>query len=332
MNQLFPSALLALVFGTLLYILFFSDDSIAVIGHIPAGLPELHWPTFDWGHLRIIITSALLLAVLGSIDSLLTSLVVDNMTHQHHNSDRELIGQGLGNMASGLIGGLPGAGATMRTVASIRAGGSTPLSGIIHSLFLLAVVLGASRYFSSIPHAVLAGILIKVGTDIIDWKFIIRLHCLPIFSSALMLLVLFLTVFVDLITAVFVGVFIANLVTIDRLSHIQLDGLALSDGTRNRKDVLESEAIKLRKQKGQVVLFRLVGAISFGVARQIKKQITDFKNHRVLVLDLSHVSFVGITSIIMVDDIVQAEFKKNNKVYIITDEGRMNKSLEKFRL
>ncbi|RNC77481.1 SulP family inorganic anion transporter [Piscirickettsia salmonis] len=334
LNQFFPAYLLALIVGTVIYLIIFKNnaDMIAVIGNIPSGIPKLHWPTFDIPHLRVIITSALLLAVLGAVDSLFTSLVADNITHEHHHSDRELIGQGLGNMASGLIGGLPGAGATMRTVASIQAGGSTSLAGIVHSLILLAVVLGAGHYFSSIPHAVLAGILIKVGTDIIDWKFIVRLYRLPIFSSILMLIVLLLTVFVDLISAVFVGVFIANLVTIDRLSHIQLDGISLSDGIKNRHDLLSSEADKLRKKRGQIVLFRLVGAISFGVARQIKKQISDFKEHQVLVLDLSRVSLVGVTSIIMIDDIVQAELNKNNKVYIIMDEEGVDENLEKISI
>ncbi|QGP50125.1 Bicarbonate transporter BicA [Piscirickettsia salmonis] len=334
LNQFFPAYLLALIVGTLICLIFFKNnaDMIAVIGNIPSGIPKLHWPTFDIPHLRVIITSALLLAVLGAVDSLFTSLVADNITHEHHHSDRELIGQGLGNMASGLIGGLPGAGATMRTVANIQAGGSTSLAGVVHSLILLAVVLGAGHYFSSIPHAVLAGILIKVGTDIIDWKFIVRLYRLPIFSSILMLIVLLLTVFVDLISAVFVGVFIANLVTIDRLSHIQLDGISLSDGIKNRHALLSSEADKLRKKRGQIVLFRLVGAISFGVARQIKKQISDFKEHQVLVLDLSRVSLVGVTSIIMVDDIVHAELSKNNKVYIIMNEEGLDENLEKISI
>ncbi|WP_230384875.1 SulP family inorganic anion transporter [Piscirickettsia salmonis] len=334
LNQFFPAYLLALIVGTVIYLIIFKNnaDMISVIGNIPSGIPKLHWPTFDIPHLRVIITSALLLAVLGAVDSLFTSLVANNITHEHHHSDRELIGQGLGNMASGLIGGLPGAGATMRTVASIQAGGSTSLAGIVHSLILLAVVLGAGHYFSSIPHAVLAGILIKVGTDIIDWKFIVRLYRLPIFSSILMLIVLLLTVFVDLISAVFVGVFIANLVTIDRLSHIQLDGISLSDGIKNRHDLLSSEADKLRKKRGQIVLFRLVGAISFGVARQIKKQISDFKEHQMLVLDLSRVSLVGVTSIIMIDDIVQAELNKNNKVYIIMDEEGVDENLEKISI
>ncbi|ALB22846.1 Bicarbonate transporter BicA [Piscirickettsia salmonis] len=334
LNQFFPAYLLALIIGTVIYLVFFKNnaDMIAVIGNIPSGIPKLHWPTFDIPHLRVIITSALLLAVLGAVDSLFTSLVADNITHEHHHSDRELIGQGLGNMASGLIGGLPGAGATMRTVASIQAGGSTSLAGVVHSLILLAVVLGAGHYFSSIPHAVLAGILIKVGTDIIDWKFIVRLYRLPVFSSILMLIVLLLTVFVDLISAVFVGVFIANLVTIDRLSHIQLDGISLSDGIKNRHALLSSEADKLRKKRGQIVLFRLVGAISFGVARQIKKQISDFKEHQVLVLDLSRVSLVGVTSIIMVDDIVRAELSKNNKVYIIMNEEGLDENLEKISI
>ena len=164
----------------------------------------------------------LMLATLGSIDSLLTSLVADNITRTQHDSDRELIGQGIGNMMSGLFGGLPGAGATMRTVVNVHAGGKTPLSGIVHALILLIILLGAGKLTENIPHAILAGILIKVGIDIIDWSFLKRAHRVSPKAAGIMYGVMFLTVFVDLITAVAVGVFVANLLTVKRLSELQI--------------------------------------------------------------------------------------------------------------
>ncbi|MEM1427610.1 MAG: SulP family inorganic anion transporter, partial [Cyanobacteria bacterium P01_H01_bin.130] len=168
LNRILPAPLLALVACTLLSVLVFPEGSIPRIGTIPSGLPELHLPYITLNNLKNILGYGLMLAILGSIDSLLTSLVADNITRTQHDSDRELIGQGIGNLFSGLIGGLPGAGATMRTVINVQSGGRTPISGIIHALILVAIVLKAGPLTAPIPHAVLAGILIKVGIDIID--------------------------------------------------------------------------------------------------------------------------------------------------------------------
>ncbi len=222
-TRLIPSPLIALIIGTLVAVFAFPDSGLRLIGDIPSGLPTLHLPTFNVAQSRNIIGYGLMLAVLGAIDSLLTSLVADNITRTSHDSDRELIGQGIGNLLSGLFGGLPGAGATMRTVINVKTGGKTPISGMIHALVLLVIVLKAGELTENIPHAVLAGILIKVGIDIIDWSFLRRAHQISLKATGLMYIVLFLTVFVDLITAVAVGVFFANLLTVKSLSDIQSD-------------------------------------------------------------------------------------------------------------
>ncbi|MAH56464.1 MAG: sodium-independent anion transporter, partial [Aestuariibacter sp.] len=208
LGKYIPGALAALIIGTLVSLFAFE---VPVLGNIPTGLPSLHLPVYNQEKLLLVLEAAFILAVLGAIDSLLTSLVADNMTRTRHDSSQELIGQGIGNTVSGLIGGIAGAGATMRTVVNIRSGGKERLSGMIHALVLLAIVLGLSPLASVIPHAVLAGILVKVGLDIVDWSYIKRAHTGPRWDFALMLLVLGLTVFVDLITAVGVGVVLAAL-------------------------------------------------------------------------------------------------------------------------
>ena len=210
-NRILPSPLLALIVGTLgLYLVFGGEmvtgeidgESIyrlgqaTVLGNIPTGLPNPQLPALELALLVDMLKSALILATLGSIDSLLTSLVADNITRTYHESDRELVGQGIGNTLAGIFGGLPGAGATMRTVVNVRAGGRTPLSGALHAVVLLAIVLGAGGFASYIPHAVLAGILIKVGTDIIDWDYLKRLRHAPKAGVAMMITVLLITVFV----------------------------------------------------------------------------------------------------------------------------------------
>ena len=159
--------------------------------------------------------SAFILALLGSVDSLITSLIADKATNTKHNSNKELIGQGIGNTISGLFGALPGAGATMRTMVNIKSGGETNLSGMIHALLLLGVVLGLAPLAEIIPNSILAGILIKIGWDIIDWDYIKNFKNEKVTNYCLMLFVLFLTVFIDLIIAVFSGIvlyWIVNLI------------------------------------------------------------------------------------------------------------------------
>ena len=197
-----PSPLAALIVGTLVGL---TLEGLPVLGAIPTGLPSFVMPAIEADTAIIVFEAAAILAVLGAIDSLLTSLVADNMTRTRHHSNRELVGQGIGNTVAGLFGGIPGAGATMRTVVNIRTGGATKISGMIQSVLLLAVVVLLAPLASQIPQAVLAGILVKVGYDIIDFAYLKRAHQGPRFDLALMALVLGLTVFVDLITAVMAG-------------------------------------------------------------------------------------------------------------------------------
>ena len=230
-RQWVPSPLLALLIVTPLSMLMFNDDrlqSLGVeplnrIGAIPEGGLRFVLPDFSQ-HLPELLKAGMVLALLGAIDSLLTSLVADNITQTSHDSNRELIGQGIANTASGLLSGLPGAGATMRTVINIKSGGTTPLSGMTHSVVLL-VLLGAGSMAAEIPTALLAGILIKVGLDIIDWGFLLRAHRLSVKTAALMYAVMLMTVFWDLIWGVLVGMFVANLLTVDAITQTQLQGM-----------------------------------------------------------------------------------------------------------
>ena len=203
-----PSPLIALLSMSLLSVAI--SFPVQTIGEIPSGLPALVLPAFSAENLPKILAMALALSALGVIDSLLTSIVADSMTKERHDSNQELIGQGVGNMAAALIGGLPGAGATMRTVVNIKAGGTTRLSGMIHSVFLVAVLLGLGKYTAYIPMPVLAGILMKVGVDILDYRMLEVLGRAPRQDLVVMLTVFAVTVFVDLIVAVGVGVTLAG--------------------------------------------------------------------------------------------------------------------------
>ncbi|MCB1866201.1 MAG: SulP family inorganic anion transporter [Chromatiales bacterium] len=328
-NRRLPAPLLALIVGTVIATFADPQQTIARIGAIPSGLPGLNLPAFEPALLREIVTNSIMLAVLGAIDSLLTSLVADNITATQHDSDQELIGQGLGNAAAGLLGALPGAGATMRTVINIRSGGRGPLSGATHAVLLLAIALGLGRWFEGIPLVVLAGILIKVGVDIIDWPFLRRLHRLPAFSIALMLLVLVLTVFVDLITAVFVGVFIKNIVTIEKLSSFELDSVVLSDGRINADRLTAAEREFLAGHEGDALLMRVSGSLSYGVGRSLSMRLRRFPNVKQLVIDFTGASIIGVSTALIVEDLIEKALQRGADVRVVCAHSRTMADLEK---
>lgn len=253
------------------------------IGTVPSGLPALHLPPLDIATLSAILGSAFIIAALGSIDSLLTSLVADNLTRTRHDSNRELIGQGLGNMFAGLIGGLPGAGATMRTVVNIRSGGKTRLSGAIHSLALLAILLGLGRYASQIPMAVLAGILITVGIGIIDYRGLKHFAHIPRADALVMTVVLIMTVFVDLIQAVAVGMVMACLLFVKRLSDLPLtEPRPLEEFQQHIEEIDVSEEVA----QG-IYVIHLQAALFFGNATPLHRQIAGLEGSRAIILDMS---------------------------------------------
>ena len=317
-----PGALAALIIGTLVSLAL----SVPVLGDIPTGLPSIHLPVFEQGTFFLVLEAAFILAVLGAIDSLLTSLVADNMTRTRHNSSRELIGQGIGNTVAGLIGGIAGAGATMRTVVNIRSGGKERISGMVHALVLLAIVLGLSPLASQIPHAVLAGILVKVGLDIIDWGYLKRAHTGPRWDFALMLLVLGLTVFVDLITAVGVGVVLAALAYVRQVAQLQLDEVNkipeyLAD---------EEENTLLEKAKGKVTLFSFGGPLSFGAAADLGHHVREKvrPGSQVLILDFSRVPVVDVSAAMAVETITSDATAAGRELIISGATPEVNKVLD----
>lgn len=293
-----PAPLAALIAGTL--IAFFALN-VPILGNIPTGLPSLHMPVFDRDSLFLVVEAAVILAILGAIDSLLTSLVADNMSRTRHDSNKELIGQGIGNGIAGLIGGIAGAGATMRTVVNIRTGGRTNLSGMVHALVLLAVVLGLSPLAANIPHAVLAGILVKVGLDIIDWSYLKRAHRGPRWDLALMVLVLGLTVFVDLITAVAAGVVLAALAFVRQVAQSQVESL------KNLPEHLDSPEEKdlLQDMRKQVSLFDFGGPMSFGAAADLGHHVREHSEPgtRIMILDFSRVPFLDLSAALAIETI-----------------------------
>jgi SulP family sulfate permease len=328
LNRIIPSPLLALVVVTLVSVVVFKDPNLARIGEIPKGLPTLRMPTFSIPELADMLRYGLMLGVLGAIDSLLTSLVADSISRTQHDSDKELIGQGIGNMLAGLFGGLPGAGATMRTVVNVQAGGKTPLSGMIHALVLLLVVFWAGPLTAQIPNAVLAGLLLKVGIDILDWGFIKRAPRISLKGTGLMYLVLFLTVFVDLITAVLVGAFIANVLTIKRLSDVQSENIQAITSPTGDHNLTSAEQQILTDAEGDILLLKLGGPMSFGAAKSISRRMLIVQNYQALVLDFSEVPTLGITAALAIESIVEDAIANHRHVWIVVSPGRVQHRLE----
>ncbi len=333
-SQWVPSPLLALLIVTPISLILFGEGSIDRIGEIPRGVPSLSFPSFN-KYLPIILKAGLVLAVLGAIDSLLTSLVADNISQTKHNSDRELIGQGIGNAVAGLFSGLPGAGATMRTVINVKSGGSTPISGMVHSIVLLIVLIGAGPLAEKIPTALLAGILIKVGLDIIDWRFLRRAHKLSLKTAAVMYGVLLMTVFWDLIWAVLVGVFIANMLTIDSITESQLEGMEADNPLNNEeeqaKNLLPAEEKEiLDKCRGEVMLFRLRGPLSFGAAKGISERMILVRNYKILILDITDVPRLGVTATLAIEDMIQEAKNNSRKAFVAGANEKVKERLAKF--
>lgn len=331
LKKLVPPQLVALLIGTAIALIFFGGieiRTIGTIGEISRGLPQLQFPTFSSEDLRLMFVNAIVLATVGSIDCLLTCLVAEGLTRQENQSNKELIGQGIANLITGLSGGIAGSGATTATVVNIQAGGRTAVSGLTRALVLLVIVLWAAPLTSGIPLAVLAGIVLKVGINIIDWSFLKRVHKISWKAAGIVYGVVLLTVFVDLMVAVAVGVFIANILTIDRLSQLQSKAVTAITDADNQIVLTPEESKILDSANGRVLLFHLSGPMIFGVAKAIAKEHRAIDNYDVLIVDLSEVPMLGVTSSLSLEKAIQEAKESRREVIIVGATGKVRNRLE----
>lgn len=332
-RRLLPPQLLVLVVGTVAAALLVRSGGVRVIGSIPMGLPRLVAPTFSAAQATQIVLDGVILGLLGCVDSLLTAMIADSLTREHHDSDRELIGQGIGNLVSGLVGGLPGAGATMGTVVNIQSGARSPLAAVFRAVILLAVVLVLAPLLRQVPMAILAAITVKVGIDILDWSFLGRAHRISRSATLIMYSVLLLTVLVDLIVAVGVGVFIANILTIERLSRLPSTRVMTIDPSGDPVVVSSEERSLLERAEGEVVLFHLSGPMIFGVAQAISRESAAMAARpRALIIDLAEVSMLGTTVGLALENVVLDARQKESDVYIAGASPEARRVLEKLGL
>lgn len=324
-----PPHLAAVLAGLLLVLVLPHGESLQTVGTLPSGLPVPRIPLPSWDTLPRVLVDAALLALLGSIDTLLTATIADNLTGMPHDSDGELVGQGAANMLSGVFGGLPGAGATMGTVVAIQAGARTPLAGIIRAGTLVLAVALASPVIASIPVAVLSAIAVKVGIDILDWSFLGRAHRISRKTTVLMYLVLALTVFVDLIVAVGVGVFLANILTIDHLSRSTRTKVQAIGVAGDPVYLTPGERELLSAAGDRVLILEMSGPMIFGVAQALARERAALTREvRILIIDLEAVSFVGTTIALLLENVVHAARANETKVALAVSSETVIRKLE----
>ncbi len=298
-SRFLPPPLMALIVGWLLGVLWLNDAP--TIGRIPASLPGLQPGLPSAGFLAGALQPAIVLALLGSIDSLLAALVADSLTGSRHKPNRELVGQGIGNMAAGLIGGLPGAGATVSTVTNIRAGGQTPVSGALRAVLLLVLLLGFGSYVESIPLAALAGVLMKVGWDIIDWRLLVRVRHIRREHLFVMLTTLCLTVFVDLLTAVAIGLIASGMAHARHLERLEIDNVVSVPMLDHIFFGQAKEPIAVNPYAARVGLVGLRGSFTVASSHELVAAISaDIKDHEVVIFDFSSATYLDDSSAMLI--------------------------------
>ena len=315
-----PSPLVALVVATL--IAYFAKMDVPLIGEIPSGLPSFQLAgifSVDSSAYNLVLEYALVLAVLGSIDSLLTSVIADNMTKTKHNSNRELIGQGIGNMLAAAIGGIPGAGATKGTVVNINAGGRTRLSGIIHGLFLLTVLLGLGKLAAHIPLCVLAGLLIPIGFKIVDFRGLKHLTKVPRSDAAVLILVLLITTFGSLINAVGIGIALACLLFMKQAGDISEKGLEVGKiADLEDSKPWQDEQEFYEKYKDKVIIKHLYGPLFFGFTSYFKDQIKALpEDINAVILRMDRVPYIDQSGLYTLEEIIFDLRAQNIEVVLV---------------
>ena len=314
-RRILPAELLVLVGGAIV---------IAVLGISVPRLqaPESLLPNFSWPPLmglpwQDMWIAALVLALISSLDSLVTSMVADTASQKFHDSDRELVGQGIGNLVAGLIGTIPGAGSMSRTMANIRAGGVSPLSGTIHSALLLALLLGAGGLIQFIPAALLSGILVHIGIQSIDWTYIKRFGYAPRGGVLIMVVVWVLAVFVSVVMAVAVGVVMASLALVKRMADLELESVELTTEGKAETLLADAEKAALANCGDRVLLIHLGGPLTFGAANGLMKRLGNIARHQSVVLDLSDVPHIDDTTALAFENIIRRAQGNNQHVILV---------------
>ena len=327
LDKYLPSTLVALFAGIIVTVLWFSNAP--TIGNVPTDLPVLKMPALSFGALLRAIEPAMVLALVGSADTLLTALVGDSMTRARHDPNKELFAQGLGAVVTGFIQGLPGSGATPSTIANIRAGGTTLVAGVIAVVILVVMILALEDYVAKIPNALLAGVLMKVALDTIEWRFVTRLLRIQREHMVVMLLTLGLTVFLDLVTAIAVGMIAAAVTSARQFERLELDSVVsvpILDqsffGGRAREDDLEDFSAR-------VGLVALRGSFTVASSRKLLDTIgEDIREHEVVILDFSNTVYIDESAAMVIERLIETATSYETGCIVMGLAGMPARNLE----
>ena len=320
-----PPSIFAIVISAVLVKVF--DMNVNTIGSlytISSGLPVPSLPEFSFDTVKSIILDAFTIAVLAAVESLLSCVVADGMTGSRHNSNTELIAQGAGNIASALFGGIPATGAIARTAANIKNGGRTPVAGMIHAVVLLLVLVVLMPYAELIPMPTIAAILFVVAYNMSEWREFVAIIKKSPKSDTLILLVTFvLTVVFDLVVAIIVGIILATVMFMKRMSDV-----TDAHGWKEIDENTDDANIKLKKVPENAMVFEITGPIFFGASTKIADVIKTAKK-QVIILRMRSVPAIDATGIHSLETIIKL-CKKQDKTLIFSHVNEQPmKTLEK---
>ncbi len=327
-----PSALVALVVVSA--VAWYSGLNYIPIDTIPSGLPLPHleiFSQFKFADISPFIFSALSLALLGCIDSLLTSVVADNMTKTRHNPNKELIGQGIGNGAAALFGGIPGAGATIRTVVNINAGGKTRLSGIMAAIFITFVLLALGPLASKVPAAVLSGILITVGIGVIDYKGLKAIPSMPRSEIVIMMIVLVLSSVWNLVYAVGIGLIIASMMFMKKIGDLTAKDSLVEP--LKKETAWEDEFDFPENLKEEVFIKHINGPLFFGSTSDFSTLIKQIPpTASAIIIRMDNMSYVDQSGLYALEDAFADLVQRHKKVLLVSIASQPRYMLERIKI
>ena len=307
-----PGSLIAIIVATVMVKVLGWDDpvnghgvvTIGMKNHIPSGFPVPHLPNISLEMMQKVFQPALTIAMLGAIESLLSAVVADGMTSTKHRSNTELFGQGVANILSPIFGGIPATGAIARTATNIRNGAVSPISGLVHAVVLLLIMLVLGKYAEMIPMAALAAVLFQVAFNMCGYRSVIKMFKAPKSDVTVMLVAFFLTVIIDLTVAIEVGVLLAAVLFIKRMSDVA-EVEAVSSALKDDDDEAARNTLGRQVPKG-VLVYELAGSLFFGAVDKFKETMNRISEKpKILILRMRSVSSIDAAGINMIEDLLK---------------------------
>ena len=331
-----PGSLVAIIVMTVAALIlknYFGVTTIETIGDrfsVSSDIPDAHMPAMTWDTIKSLVAPALTIAVLGAIESLLSATVADGVIGAHHNSNTELVAQGLANIASPIFGGIPATGAIARTMTNINNGGKTPVSGIVHAIVLLLIFLFFMPLAKYIPMACLAGVLVIVSYGMSGWRSFMALMKNPKSDVTVLLITFFLTIIFDLTVAIEVGLIIACLLFMKRVSEIT-DVKAVTDEINEESDMIKDNAEHLAIPDG-VEVYEINGPYFFGAGNKFEEVMAAFGDRpKVRIIRMRKVPFVDSTGIHNLTNLCEMSHNEGIEVVLSGVCEKVHKQLEKAR-